>query len=72
MMKKRLKKLRAKLAEEDITQQQLATAIGKSETYVSARMQCKASFTVAEAYHICEVLSIALDEFMVYFPPGLA
>ena len=68
-MKCKLKKLKGKMAEEGINQQDLGELIQRSQTYISERINCKSSFDMDEIYSICDWLHIPYSEIPQYFPP---
>ena len=70
---KRYWDLRRALFEADMPQAELAKPLGRSPGYVDVRMAGRASWTMADAYTICDVLHIPREEIYKYFPPdGIA
>lgn len=62
------KRLRITLGVNDIDQQTLAKLLGRSTFYIHTRMTGKNSWTLQEAYKICELLGITIAEMSEYFP----
>ena len=70
MPKKPYNKLRAKMFEYGVRQEDIAEIIGKSVAYVSLRFNCKQQFTLSDVYGICRLLEINPKDIHVYFPDG--
>lgn len=60
-------KLLGKIKEKGLTQSQIASAIGKNESTLSAKLNGKFSFTVVEIDAICALLDIGCNEIGSYF-----
>lgn len=60
-------KLLGRMKEREKTQSQLAKAIGKNESTLSAKLNGKSFFTVEEIDAICRELDISSNEIGVYF-----
>lgn len=60
-------KLRGRIREYGLTQEQLATAVGISKATLSAKLNNKNSFTTTEIEAIRASLNIAEDEICKYF-----
>lgn len=60
-------KLLGKIRERRITQRELASAIGISETSLNLSLNCKRPFKQSEISGICELLSIPLANVDAYF-----
>lgn len=63
-------KLRGRMAEMEVTSEDLANYIGRSKTYISNRMTHNYSWTIDEVYKILEYLELSQSEIFVYFPPN--
>lgn len=66
-MKHNYSKLLGRIKECGFTQEQLAKAIGKNKSTVSAKINGQFSFTQKEICDICRVLGISNDEICEYF-----
>ena len=66
-MKYNYSKLLGKLKECGLTQEQLATAIGKHKSTISAKFNGHYSFSTDEIDNICKVLDISNDKIGDYF-----
>ena len=66
-MKYNYSKLLGRLKEKNLTQAELANAIGKNEGTLNAKLNNKFGFTTKEIDGICEVLEIPNDEIGKYF-----
>mgnify|MGYP005608789587 CR=1 FL=1 len=66
-MKYNYSKLLGRMKECGITQEQLAKAIGKNETTLSAKLNNKSQFKGEEMDAICKVLDIPNEEIGAYF-----
>lgn len=66
-MKYNYSKLLGRIRERGITQEQLAKAIGKNKSTISAKINNQFSFTQEEMNDICKVLDISNDEIGDYF-----
>lgn len=62
------KRLRITLGVNDIDQQTLAKLLGRSTYYIHTRVTGKGSWTLQEAYKICDLLKISIAEMTEYFP----
>lgn len=62
------KKLRTEMFGYEITQADIAKMLGKSETYVGARMTGRQQFTLLDAFIICDCLNIPEKKLLEYFP----
>ena len=60
-------KLLGKIRESGLTQEQLADAIGKNKSTLSAKLNGKYDFTQEEMDAICRVLDISNSEIGAYF-----
>ena len=65
---RKMKALRHKMDDKEVTQRELAEWIGKSLDYVNKRMTEKEPFNIWEAYIICEKLHIPAQKMYQYFP----
>lgn len=63
------KRLRAKMREEGITGNDLARWMGMTPNSISARMTCRVSWSLQDAYQVLDYLSIPREELYDYFPP---
>lgn len=66
-MKYNYSKLLGRIKECGLTQEQLANAIGKNKSTISAKVNNQFSFTQEEMDAICKVLDISNDEIGEYF-----
>lgn len=66
-MKNNYAKLLGRIKECGFTQEQLAKAIGKNKSTISAKLNGQFSFTTKEIDDICKVLDISNDEIGDYF-----
>lgn len=66
-MKYNYSKLLGRIKECGLTQEQLAKAIGKNKSTISAKVNNQFSFTQGEMDDICKVLDISNDEIGEYF-----
>lgn len=66
-MKNNYSKLLGRIKECGLTQEQLAKAIGKNKSTISAKINGQFSFTTKEIDDICRVLNISNDEIGDYF-----
>lgn len=66
-MKYNYSKLLGRIKECGLTQEQLAKAIGKNKSTISAKVNNQFSFTQGEMDDICKVLDISNDEIGDYF-----
>lgn len=66
-MKRNYSKLLGRIKECGLTQEQLAQAIDKNKSTVSAKINGQFSFTQKEIGDICRVLDISNDEIGEYF-----
>ena len=69
-MAKKYLKLRGRMAEQDVDQQELSRALKLSNSAVSTRLAAKYPWTVEQVYTICDLLEIDYDEIPTYFPRG--
>lgn len=69
-MQPKYKKLRGRMYENQVTQDELSAVIDKSYGYVSERMTGKKSFRMEDVYSICDYLEIPYSEIYIYFPPN--
>ncbi len=67
MKKYNYSKLLGRIRERDLTQEQLAKAIGKNKSTISAKVNNQFSFTQEEMDAICKVLDIPSEEIGAYF-----
>lgn len=67
MKKYNYSKLLGRIRECDLTQEQLAKAIGKNKSTISAKVNNQFSFTQEEMDAICKVLDIPSEEIGTYF-----
>jgi len=63
-----LKRLKGEFFANDIDRKILSEKLGKSQTYLTARLMGRKSFTVKEAYVICEMLELPYSSIMEFFP----
>jgi transcriptional regulator with XRE-family HTH domain len=66
-MKYNYSKLLGRIRERGLTQEQLAKAIVKNKSTLSAKLNGQFSFTAKEIDDICKVLDISNDEIGEYF-----
>lgn len=69
-MQSRYKKLRDRMYENQVTQDDLSAVIDRCYGYVSERMTGKKSFRMEDVYYICDYLKIPYSEIYIYFPPN--
>ena len=67
IMKYNYSKLLGRIKERGLTQEQLAKAIGKNKSTISAKLNNQFSFTQDEMDDICRVLEVPNDEIGEYF-----
>ncbi len=60
--------LRVMLKQNEITQQDLAKVIGRSEVYISQRLRGLECFTLDECYTIMDLLRLDKKDMYFYFP----
>ena len=60
-------KLLGRIKEYSLTQEQLAKAIGKNKSTLSAKLNGQSSFTAKEIDDICRVLNISNEQIGEYF-----
>ncbi|MCM1330021.1 MAG: DUF739 family protein [Ruminococcus sp.] len=63
-------KLRGRMAEMEVTGEDLANHIERSKTYVSNRLTHSYSWSIDEVYKILDFLEIPESEIFTYFPPN--
>ncbi|MCI5946625.1 MAG: helix-turn-helix domain-containing protein [Oscillospiraceae bacterium] len=64
-------KLRGALSERDITSADLASMLGRSQSYVSERMTAKRYFwDLREIYTILNIIGVSYDRIFEFFPPN--
>lgn len=63
-----LKKLKTELFANDIIQDMVCEQLGKSQTYVTNRMTGKKSFSLKDAYLICDMLELPYSNILELFP----
>ena len=68
MLVKRFLKLRGRLEEWGVDQRWVGHKLGKSTSYVCQRMVGKKSWTMEEAYKLCDILQIPPENILDYFP----
>jgi len=68
MKEKRYVALRAEMSKRDIRQVDLATKIGRKESYVSRRLTGKDPWSQGEQYVIMDWLRLPYDQMHIYFP----
>lgn len=66
------RKLRARMFEFDITQEDLRKLFKKSYSYITPRMTGKTPWSMDDVYKLCGLLKIPYDEITLYFPPRAA
>ena len=66
-MKYNYSKLRGRIKECGLTQEQLANAIGKDKSTMSSKLKGRFAFTQKEIDEICKVLDISNNEIGDYF-----
>lgn len=66
-MKYNYSKLLGRIKECGLTQEQLAKAIGKNKSTISAKLNGQFAFTTVEIDDICRVLDISNNEIGNYF-----
>lgn len=67
MAKRKFSKLKARMFEQDISQQYLAKRLGKGITYLSRRLNAHEPFTTEDMQAIGLVLEIPRDQWLDYF-----
>ena len=67
-MAKPYSKLRHALDDADISREDIARALGWSESYVHQRFRCEFPWTIEDAYIILSMLNISTSEMAEYFP----
>lgn len=67
MPKKTYHKLRGRMFEYGITQEEIAEHLGRSKSYVSKRFNCNQQFELSDVYNICGMLDINEKEIHIYF-----
>lgn len=60
--------LRKRMMEYDCKNQDIGEAIGMSPSAVSNRLNAQKSFSIDDAYTICELLNIPTEDLPKYFP----
>ncbi len=68
-MARAFKELKCRMVMQDIIQDDICNTIGKSKSYVTARMAGRAPWNMDEIYAICRLLEIDLQDIPKYFPP---
>jgi cyanate lyase len=68
-MAKPYKLLKGEIFANDMTQNDIAATIGRSQNYVTQRMTGKKPWTMQDAYAICDALEIPHEKMHRYFPP---
>ena len=61
--------LRCRMMRRHVDQIMLATAIGKSPTYVCSRINGRQPWTMTDVYKICDILHIPYSDIPFVFPP---
>lgn len=61
-------RLKAAMIENDLGENQLGKAIGKSQRYVANRMTDLCAWRLNDVYAICDLLHIPYSEIHLYFP----
>ena len=65
--KRRFSKLRFALFNQGITQQELGSAIGRSQSYVSSRFRGVEDWTTGDIFKICDYAQIPTSQIFEYF-----
>ena len=63
------RKLKGRMAENEIDQKCIREALGKSQTYITQRMTGRKPWTMDDVYILCNLLDISNGEISVFFPP---
>lgn len=64
------RKLRGRLAENELDQKYLETLLKRSHIYISDRMTGRRPWSMDDVYTICDLMNIPEDEISIYFPRG--
>ena len=63
-------RLKCKMFEQEVTQEDMAKEMGVSRTFVSRRMNGKDQWELDVVYKVCDMLEIPYTEIYTYFPKG--
>lgn len=63
------KKLKGRMKEYQMTQEQLAKKLGKSKTFISSRFVGLHPFDMETVYSICDLPEIPYSAIYLFFPP---
>ena len=66
---RKFKELKCLMVMKDIKQEDIKGIIGKSQSYVTARMTGNAPWTMDDVYAICEAMDIESADIPKFFPP---
>lgn len=66
--KKPFHKLRGRMYENGVTQEDISEHLGRSKSYFAQRFNCYKPFTLFDVYGICNMLDISEKEVHIYFP----
>ena len=64
------KKLKGRMREYQLTQEELAKKLGKSKTFISNRFVGLFPFDMDTVYSICDLLEIPYSAIYLFFPQG--
>lgn len=67
MLKKYIR-LKAAMIEQDIDEKYLNRMLNRGASYISKKLNDKASWRLDDVYKICDILHIPYDEIHLYFP----
>ena len=67
MARRKFAKLKNRMFEMEITQEEAAKAMGRSMTYLSSRLNCRGSFSFNDALTLGKLLGIPRTEWVDYF-----
>lgn len=63
-------RLKCKMFEQECRQEDLASELGVSRTFISRRMNGKDQWELDVVYKVCDLLEIPYTEIYTYFPKG--
>ena len=61
-------KLKCRMFEQEVRQEDIAKDLGVSKTFVSRRMTGKDQWELDVVYKVCDILAIPYTEISVYWP----
>lgn len=62
------RKLKGRLAKNEIDQKYICQVLGRSQTYITQRMTGRKPWTMDDVYAMCDLLKIPTAEIAIYFP----